>query len=472
MAKKKTTPNNLLQCRLKTLLCLLVPLLLLAAFFGLQLQTLSAIFSPAVTARCAAQAAAVDDLVRRLRSHATFHRLKDPREPAAGAWFISALNDTSSGDNPDGEARHLILPSPFSSGRLLCIAAPPGVDATYALAWRDALPRGAALRPGLAFVSESPYDYNNLWHGLTALAPFVSWHARSGCRAVPARWALFQRGGARMDMSGWLTSLAEAAVGAEMEVETFRPPFADGPVCFEEAVVFRRQMDGLSRERLRAAFDFMRCKARASCGVAGVPPPEMGAGNNGSRGGGDGAPALRVTLLFRRGARAFKDEPAVARVFEKECGRVAGCVVTKTHTDNLTFCDQVRLMSETDVLVTPHGAQVTNLLFMDPNSSIMEFYPLGWRQRAGGGQFVYRWMASRAGMRHEGSWWDPHGEPCPDSPDILSCYKSRQIGHDASYFAKWSAKVFASAKERKMVAAAVVPPEERRRRGAAACDCT
>ncbi|CAO2169206.1 unnamed protein product [Urochloa humidicola] len=466
MAKKKTTSNNLLQCRLKTLLCVLAPLLLLAAFFGLQLQTLGAIFSPAVTTRCAAEAAAVDDLIGRLRSLATFHRLKDPREPSAGAWFISALNDTS-GD-PDGEARHLLLPSPSSSGRLLCIAAPPGVDATYALAWLDALPRGAALRPGLAFVSESPYDYNNLWHGLTALAPFVSWHARSGCRAVPARWALFQRGGARMGMSGWLTSLAEAAVGAEMVVETFRPPFADGPVCFEEAVVFRRQMDGLSRERLRAAFDFMRCKARASCGVAVAPPPPATKAGNGSL----ADTALRVTLLFRRGARAFKDEPAVARVFEKECARVAGCVVTTTHTDNLTFCDQVRLMSETDVLVTPHGAQVTNLLFMDPNSSIMEFYPLGWRQRAGGGQFVYRWMASRAGMRHEGSWWDPHGEPCPDSPDILSCYKSRQIGHDAAYFAKWAAKVFASAKERKMVAAALVPPEEWRRRGAAACDCT
>ncbi|CAL5001913.1 unnamed protein product [Urochloa decumbens] len=464
MAKKKSTSNNLLQCRLKTVLCLLAPLLLLAAFFGLQLQTLGFAFSPA-TRPCAA---AVDDLVGRLRSLATFHRLKDPREPAAGAWFISALNDTS-GD-PDGEARHLVLPSPASSGRLLCVAAPPGVDATYALAWRDALPLGAALRRGLAFVSESPYDYNNLWHGLTALAPFVSWHARSGCRAVPARWALFQRGGARMGMSGWLTSLAEAAMGVEMEVETFRPPFAAGPVCFEQALVFRRQMDGLSRERLLAAFDFMRCKARASCGVADAPPPPATrAGNNGS---GDGAAALRVTLLFRRGARAFKDEPAVARVFDKECARVAGCVVTATHTDNLTFCDQVRLMSETDVLVTPHGAQVTNLLFMDRSSSIMEFYPLGWRQRAGGGQFVYRWMASRAGMRHEGSWWDPHGEPCLGSPDVLSCYKSRQIGHDEAYFAEWAAKVFAAARDRKMVRAVLAPPEEQRRgAAAAACDC-
>jgi hypothetical protein len=467
MAKKKSATSNLLHCRLKTAVCLLAPLLLLAVFVCLQLQTLGLV--PTVVGQCAGQTAAVDDLVRRLRSFATFSPIKDPREPAAGAWFVSVLNDTT---EPDGEARHLVLPSPASSGRLLCVHAPPGVDATYALAWRDALPLGAALRPGLAFVSESPYDYNNLWHGLASLAPFASWHARSGCRAVPARWALFQRGGARMGMSGWLTSLAEATMGVEMAVETFRPPFATGPVCFEEAVVFRRQMDGLSRERLRGAFDFMRCKARAHCGVVGVPPPGAG---NGSRGGAAADPAaLRVTLLFRRGARAFKDEPAVARVFEKECARVAGCVVTATHTDNLTFCDQVRLLSATDVLVTPHGAQVTNLLFMDQNSSIMEFYPLGWRQRAGGGQFVYRWMASRAGMRHEGSWWDPNGEPCPDSPDILSCYKSRLIGHDAAYFAKWAAKVFTAAKERKTIGGAVkalLEPEERQRE-APACKCS
>ncbi|RLN04896.1 uncharacterized protein C2845_PM13G18300 [Panicum miliaceum] len=463
MAKKHGATANLLHCRrhrLKTALCLVPGPLLLAVFICIHLRTLG-LLSPA--ARCAGQTAAVDDLVLRLRSLATFHPLRDPREPAAGAWFVSALNDTA---EPEGEARHLALPSAASAGRVLCVRAPPGVDTTYALAWRDALPRGAALLPGLAFVSESPYDYDNLWHGLTALAPFVSWHARGGCRAAPARWALFQRGAARTRMSGWLTLLAEAVTGAEMVVETFLD--RAGPVCFEEAVVFRRQMQGLSRERLRGAFDLMRCKARARCGVVDAPPPGAG---NGSRGGAAGPPAVRVTLLLRRGARAFKDEAAVRRVFEKECARVAGCVVTTAHTDNLTFCDQVRLLSATDVLITPHGAQVTNLLFMDRNSSVMEFYPLGWRQRAGGGQFVYRWMADRVGMRHEGSWWDPDGEPCPDSPDILSCYKSRQIGHDEAYFAEWAARVFAAAKERKMGGAGRMPSVERLRE-AAACKCT
>jgi capsular polysaccharide biosynthesis protein len=37
----------------------------------------------------------------------------------------------------------------------------------------------------------------------------------------------------------------------------------------------------------------------------------------------------------------------------------------------------VRLLSATDVLISAHGAQMTNMMFMDRNSSIMEFYPMG-----------------------------------------------------------------------------------------------
>lgn len=101
----------------------------------------------------------------------------------------------------------------------------------------------------------------------------------------------------------------------------------------------------------------------------------------------------------------------------------------------------------------------------------MEFYPLGWKQRAGGGQFVFRWMADRAGMRHEGSWWDPDGEPCPKSPDILGCYKDRQIGLDEVYFAQWAARVFAAAKERKTGSAGEASTEARRQE-AATCQCS
>uniref|UniRef100_A0ACD5UGR1 Uncharacterized protein n=1 Tax=Avena sativa TaxID=4498 RepID=A0ACD5UGR1_AVESA len=423
----------------KLLLYLAPPILLVTIFFYFQLEILTLFF----TIQRASTIGNGSDIVDRLRASTTFLPLKDTRE-GAETWFISTLNDTS---EPEGEARNLRFPSAASSGRLLCMAVPSGHDGSknsYALAWRDALPLDAELRTGLTFLSETFYDHSNLWHGLTALVPIVSWHVRRGCSssgARPTRWAFFHHGEVRSGMSGWLMSLAAAATGVEVEVERFS---GSVPVCFEEAVVFRRLLAGMSRERMLATFDFMRCKARAQCSVV--------VSRSGANGTDDPAAVpVRVTILFRRGGRSFRDEAAVERVFHKECARVAGCKLTTAQSGNLTFCDQVRLLSETDVLISAHGAQMTNLLFMDRNSSIMELYPMGWRQRAGGGQFVFRGMASWAGMRHEGSWWDPAGDPCPDgNPDILGCYKNRQIGMDEAYFSQFAAKVFNATKERKV----------------------
>lgn len=98
------------------------------------------------------------------------------------------------------------------------------------------------------------------------------------------------------------------------------------------------------------------------------------------------------------------------------------------------------------------------MFFMDKNSSIMEFYPKGWKELAGAGQYVFRWMAEWAGMWHQGSWWEPDsGELCPSQTDKLQCffsYKDIQIGHDEAYFARWASRVLGEVKERKTVAAA------------------
>jgi hypothetical protein len=325
----------------------LIPSLIIAVIFFLQLQTALGLFSS--ISRIVNQPSAVDDLVNRLRTSATFLPLKDTRRRSE-EWFISTLDDVS---EPTGEAKNLVFPSGASYGRVLCLAAPSRHDGTenaYALAWRDALPQGATLRPGLAFVSETVYGHTNMWHGLTALIPFASWHSRSGCAARPARWALFHHGEVRMRWSGWLTALAEATTSANMTIETFGTP---EPVCFEQAVVFRRNMEGLSRERLLGACDFMRCKARAHCGVADVTGAGSGRG-------------LRVTLLFRTGARAFKDEAAVTRVFQKECARVDGCTLATARSDNGTFCDQVRSLQSPAFMA--RFVEVAEGVSIDPNA--------------------------------------------------------------------------------------------------------
>lgn len=102
-------------------------------------------------------------------------------------------------------------------------------------------------------------------------------------------------------------------------------------------------------------------------------------------------------------------------------------------------------MPNTDILASPHGAQITNMLFMDRNSSTMEFFSKGWLKLARVGQNVYHWMADQSGMKHRCAWWDPHTKKeCPDPTKQLECfllYKDSQLGHNETYFAEWARTV-------------------------------
>lgn len=102
-------------------------------------------------------------------------------------------------------------------------------------------------------------------------------------------------------------------------------------------------------------------------------------------------------------------------------------------------------MTNTDVIASPHGAQLTNMLFMDQNSSVMEFFPRGWFELAGVGQYAHHWMADQSGMRHQGAWWDPLGEKeCPSPEHDQECfnfYKDGHVGHNETFFVEWARSV-------------------------------
>ncbi|KAF5182183.1 transmembrane protein [Thalictrum thalictroides] len=193
----------------------------------------------------------------------------------------------------------------------------------------------------------------------------------------------------------------------------------------------------MGKEKRLEVYDLLRCKARAFCNVS----LERGATED----NGTEVPAIRLTLLMRRGARSFKNESAVIRIFCGECARVEGCKVTVAQSENLTFCDQVRLLSSTDIVASAHGAQLTNMIFMDRNSSIMEFFPKGWLELAGVGQYAHHWMASHSGMKHQGAWWDTQTKKeCPYPEKDRRCfsfYKNGHIGHNETFFTEWARNV-------------------------------
>ncbi|KAJ4964532.1 hypothetical protein NE237_016381 [Protea cynaroides] len=382
----------------------------------------------------------------KLRNSVTFLPLKDLRYDKTAlqghTWFMSSMYDT----HEEGEVQYQHFPSVASEGRLLCILGHDNHDGSwnsYALAWPETLPYNATLLKGLTFISYNHYNYDNIWHGLSAMVPFVAWHRRLGSCRIPNRWILYHWGELRTKMGSWLGHLMEATYGGALNIEGFDG--IEGPACFEEAVVMRHNEGGMSRERRMEVYDLMRCKARVYCNVSLVDGDPVVKGK-------DVAVIIGLTLFMRTGARSFRNDSAVVEIFQGECLKVEGCRFRVAYSNNLSFCDQVSLMSSTDILVSPHGAQLTNMFFMDRNSSVMEFFPKGWLKLAGVGQFVYHWIASWSGMRHRGAWRDPHGDDCPypeDNRRCFSIYKASKIGHNATFFGEWVRNVLQEVKHSK-----------------------
>ncbi|KAJ3682457.1 hypothetical protein LUZ60_015030 [Juncus effusus] len=264
--------------------------------------------------------------------------------------------------------------------------------------------------------------------------PFVAWHERKGC-VRPTRWVLYQKGEIRNNPAQWVKSLVELTFRDEMKIEKM----VENPSCFEEAVVFRHNEGKMAKERKVEVYEMVRCKAREFCKIR-------------VREEKDDVKLVRVTLLLRNGSRSFKDEAGVIRVFEKECKKVKECRLEVVRSETLAYCDQVELMSKTDVVASPHGAQLTNLVFMNKNSSVMEFFPKGWKELAGVGQFVFRWISAYSAMCHVGTWYDPKGDKCPynENGKCMSFYKNRQIGHDEKFLSNWLARVLKEEKGRKL----------------------
>lgn len=116
------------------------------------------------------------------------------------------------------------FPSETSNGRLLCMKGHDVHDGawnSYALAWPETLPYNATLMKGLTFISNNHYNYDNIWHGLSSLVPFVAWHIKNGCSAGPTRWVLFHWGELRVQMGAWVKTLMEATFRGPLNIERF-----------------------------------------------------------------------------------------------------------------------------------------------------------------------------------------------------------------------------------------------------------
>lgn len=270
-----------------------------------------------------------------VRESVTFLPLKDLRYSSTAqqghTWFMSSMYDT----HEEGEVQYQRFPSNASKGRVLCLKGNDTHDGawnSYALAWPEYLPYNSTFKRGLTFVSYNHYNYENIWHGLSAMVPFIAWHIKNQCSLIPSRWILYHWGEVRIKMVPWLKSLMEATFGEPLHIENIS---SNNAACFEEVVVMRHNEGGMSRQRRTQVYDVLRCKARIYCNVSLE-----------SKVNGRGTPVIGMTMFMRgnNGPRSFKNESAVIRIFEKECKKMERCNFILAYSNNLTFCEQVYML--------------------------------------------------------------------------------------------------------------------------------
>ncbi|KAL6008242.1 hypothetical protein ACLOJK_033748 [Asimina triloba] len=355
----------------------------------------------------------------------TFHPLKDPKVPPYThpnkTWFMSTLT----GQSLHGMPEHFIFPSHPPHNMTLCMNSR---ERSYALV--AAPPNAASLLRGLTVVVDSFYDYENPWHSVNALSVFFSWMMENEC-ARPARFVVFRNGAVVKRIGGWMSEVMRACLGRGNEGLDGLEGY--GSVCFEKAVVFRRGLGKMSTERRHRLFEMIRCKAWEYCNAKAVHKDVGG---------------VKITLIGRDGKRAFRNESGMKLVMERECSKVGGCSLQVVHLKNMSFCDQVIRMRNTNILATAHGAQLSNMMFMAKGSTVMEMFPKGWLEGAGIGQYVYQWFASWCQMSY-GAWRDAtsDGVDCPDTKDKdrnRNCFfkhKDEAVGMNETFLAEWTASV-------------------------------
>jgi hypothetical protein len=270
----------------------------------------------------------------------SFLPLKDIKQPVTpeneGNWFMSSVVAKPG----SGLGEILDFPSDDPEGRLLCLqgsANDDGSKNSYGfLHKKDLIKLGARFREGITLVVENYWNYDNPWHSMSAMLGFAFWRAEFGACMVPERVVMYHLGEFQEKMGSWIANVMHATMGKSLKIDNLgnsgnEPAARGAPVCFERAVVQRRGLGGIPSDNLRDLFDMVRCKARKFCAI----DTEENARNTGS------TMKVKVTLLTRTGARAFRNTSAVAAVVKGECAKVPECHFRVATMEGLSFCEQV-----------------------------------------------------------------------------------------------------------------------------------
>jgi hypothetical protein len=85
-------------------------------------------------------------------------------------------------------------------------------------------------------------------------------------------------------------------------------------------------------------------------------------------------PSIGILNRSQRTGRRFLSDSLLRDAIRERFGLTVHMMTF----DDKNFLQQVQFMSETDILLSPHGAQLTSIPFLPPCARMMEFFPVGY----------------------------------------------------------------------------------------------
>jgi Glycosyltransferase 61 len=105
----------------------------------------------------------------------------------------------------------------------------------------------------------------------------------------------------------------------------------------------------------------------------------------------------RIAILNRHRKRELQNAHEVAQKLKDELSQIANVkdIEVVYFNESTTFRDQIQLFSSTDILISPHGAQLTGIPFMPNCAEIFEIFPAGYYL-----PYYFGSLASASGLQH------------------------------------------------------------------------